>query len=245
MWLFAVSSRKIFQDIEHSGHRAHEHPIQDSQPMNPILPLAAACALAYLPLAPRPSGKMRSITKTLAVALLALVAAMDQGPTLLVGALALCALGDWLLSRDGETAFMAGIGAFAAGHLAYIALFVSHSMADLGRLTQAPQLWIAGAFVLLGLAMAALLVPRAGALKGPVLGYIPIILGMGIAALVLPGQGALIWVLPAALAFVASDLVLAFETFVLPKDHPMLRATPFVVWPLYWGAQAGFLFAFT
>ncbi len=76
------------------------------------------------------------------------------------------------------------------------------------------------------------------------LGYIPVILGMGIAALALPGQGMLVWVLPAALAFVASDLVLAFETFILPKDHPVMRVTPYVVWPLYWGAQAGFLAAF-
>lgn len=212
--------------------------------MSPVLPLAAACALAYLALVSGPTGKMRSIIKTLAVLLLALVAALAQGPELLVIALALCALGDWLLSRDGEAAFMAGIGAFAAGHLAYVALFLSHPMADPARLLQAPQIWISGGFVLLGACMAAMLVPRAGALKYPVLGYIPIILGMGVVALVLPGQGALFWVLPATLAFVTSDLVLAIEKFVLPRDHPALRATPFVIWPLYWGAQAGFLAAF-
>ena len=213
--------------------------------MNPILPLAAACALAYLPLAARPASKMRSIAKTLAVALLALVAATGQGPVLLVVALALCALGDFLLSRDGDGAFMSGIGAFAAGHLAYIVLFLTHPLVDPARLMQSPQVWFAGGFVALGALMAAVLAPRAGALKGAVLGYIPIILGMGIAALALPGQGMLVWVLPAALAFVASDLVLAFETFVLPGGHPLARVTPFVVWPLYWGAQAGFLTAFT
>jgi len=212
--------------------------------MNPILPLAAACALAYLPLAARPASKMRSITKTLAVALLALVAATGQGPMLLVAALTLCALGDLLLSRDGEGAFMAGIGAFAAGHLAYIALFLTHPLADPTRLMQSPQVWFAAGFAALGVVMAVVLAPRAGALKGAVLGYIPIILGMGIAALAVPGQGLLVWVLPAALAFVASDLVLAFETFVLRDDHPLKRATPYVVWPLYWGAQAGFLTAF-
>jgi len=212
--------------------------------LNLILLLGAACALAYLPLTPRPPGTRRSIIKTLAVALLVLAAGLAQGPLLLIVALGLCALGDWLLSRDGEGAFMGGIGAFAAGHLAYIALFLTHPASDPARLMQVPQVWIVGGFALLGLVMAGVLVPRAGALKGPVLGYIPIILGMGVAALSLPGQGALIWVVPAALAFVASDIVLAFETFVLPPTHPARRITPYVVWPLYWGAQAGFLLSF-
>jgi uncharacterized membrane protein YhhN len=213
--------------------------------MNPILLFGTACALVYLPLAPRPSGAMRSAIKTLAVALLAVAAVLGQGPALLVTALILCALGDWLLSREGEAMFMGGIAAFAGGHLAYIALFLTHPASDPAKLTQNPQVWIIGGFVLLGLGMAAVLAPRAGALKGPVLGYIPVILGMGVAALALPGQGGLIWVVPAALAFVASDIVLAIETFVLPGDHPVRRATPYVVWPLYWGAQAGFLIAFT
>jgi len=212
--------------------------------MSPLLPLAAAFALAYLPLAARPVSKMRSITKTLAVALLALAAVSGAGSVLLAVALALCALGDWLLSRDGDGAFMAGIGAFAAGHLAYVALFVTHPLADPARLLQAPQIGIIAGFALLGLAMVALLAPRARTLKAAVLGYIPVILGMGVAVLVLPGQGALVRALPAALAFVVSDLVLAFETFVLGDDHPLRRITPYLIWPLYWGAQAGFLVAF-
>lgn len=212
--------------------------------MNPLLPLAAACALAYLPLTVRPASRMRSITKTLSVALLALTAALEQGPQLLVLALALCALGDWLLSRPGDGAFMAGIGAFAAGHLAYIALFLTHPLADTARLGQVPQIWGVVGFAALGAVMAALLAPRAGDLRLPVLGYIPIILGMGVAVLVLPGQGALFWALPAALAFVVSDLVLAVEKFLLPEGHGARRVTPYVVWPLYWGAQAGFFAAF-
>ena len=39
-----------------------------------------------------------------------------------------CATGDALLSRETETTFMAG--AFAAGHLAYIALFLTHPASD-------------------------------------------------------------------------------------------------------------------
>lgn len=107
-----------------------------------------------------------------------------------------------------------------------------------------PGLAAAGALVLLGLAMAMLLAPRAGPLKGAVLGYIPVILLMGFAALTLPGVfGAAVFA--AACAFMLSDILLAFETFVLPPAHLLRRLTPFAVWPLYWGAQATFTALFS
>ena len=83
-----------------------------------ILAAATLCALAYLALTTRPAGAVRSLVKTAAVALLALAALMAQAPLVLVAALGLCALGDWLLSRDTQGTFIAGIAAFAAGHLA-------------------------------------------------------------------------------------------------------------------------------
>lgn len=198
--------------------------------------IAVACAVGYLRLTARPDGVLRSVVKTGAVAGLA-VAAIG-GPGMLVVALAFCALGDWLLSRDGDAAFMAGIGAFAVGHLAYIALFLLHPLADGGRILGTPQIWIAAGFVVLGLVMAWQLGARAGALRGAVLGYIPIILGMGVAALALPGPG---WVLLAACAFVASDLVLASEKFIWAEERAW---APYVIWVLYWGAQAGFYLSF-
>lgn len=163
---------------------------------------------------------------------------------MLVLALAACAVGDFCLSRDGERFFMAGVGAFALGHLGYIALFLSHSDRAPIRLLQMPQLAFVLALIGVGVAMSIVLAPRAGALKGPVLCYIPIILGMGLAALSLPGQGGLVWVLPAALMFVLSDLALATETFVLAPDHTARQVTPYVIWVSYWGAQAGFFATF-
>ncbi|TMV09538.1 lysoplasmalogenase [Ruegeria sediminis] len=204
--------------------------------------LAAACALAYLPLTARPAGMIRTLLKTASVALLALLAASQGGPALLVAALALCAVGDALLSRETEGAFMAGIGAFAAGHLAYVALFLTHPDSDPARIFDSPG--VVWTLILLGVVMATLLSQRAGDLRGPVLAYIPIILGMGITVLALPDAGSLRWALPAALAFIASDLILATERFLLPPEHPALRLTPYLVWPLYWGAQAGFTLAF-
>nr|WP_230981801.1 lysoplasmalogenase [Ruegeria pomeroyi] len=191
----------------------------------------------------RPASLMRSAVKTASVALLALMVLVSGGPVLLVLALALCALGDWLLSRETEATFMAGVGAFAAGHLAYVALFLTHPASDTGQL--AAQWPLVAGLAALGLVMASLLAPRAGDLKGPVLAYVPIILGMGLAALTLPQAGVLAWVLPAAAAFIASDMILATEKFLLPPGHPALRLTPYLVWPLYWGAQMGFALALT
>ncbi|UWQ84633.1 lysoplasmalogenase [Leisingera caerulea] len=203
---------------------------------------AAACALIYLFTAAQPPGLLRSLVKTASVALLAVAALLAGAPWLLAVALGLCALGDLFLSRDGEAAFMAGVGAFAAGHLAYAVLFLTRDASGPARLLEMPGVAIAGLLLVLGLVMARILAPRAGALKGPVLGYIPIILGMGAAALTLP-LGT--WALAAAAAFMLSDMVLAAETFVLPEDHVLRRITPFAVWPLYWGAQAGFLAVFS
>ncbi|MFC3615528.1 lysoplasmalogenase family protein [Lutimaribacter marinistellae] len=203
-----------------------------------ILGLAAACALIYLPLASRPASVPRTAFKTTSVALLACGSALAGLPWLLTLALALCAIGDALLAQDNEQSFMAGVGAFAAGHLAYVALFLGHPNSDTAQILQSPL--ALAALAALGLVMAVSLAPRAGALRGPVLAYIPVILAMGVAVLSLPNATAQL----AALAFVASDTVLASEKFLLPDDHPARRVTPWLVWPLYWGAQAGFVLAF-
>lgn len=204
--------------------------------------IALSCALGYLPLTARPAGSLRTVLKTASVAMLAAIAILQGGPWMLVVALALCATGDALLSRETDATFMAGIAAFAAGHLAYIALFLSHPASSASLIWDAPA--IVWSLVILGIVMATLLAPRAGDLKGPVLAYIPIILGMGITVLALPQTGALRWAFPAAIAFIASDLILATEKFLLSANHPAHKLTPYLIWPLYWGAQFGFVFAF-
>ena len=204
--------------------------------------IAAACALAYLPLTARPAGTLRSMLKTASVVLLAGVAILASAPWLLILALTFCAIGDALLSRETDSTFMAGIGAFAAGHLAYIALFMTSPSSSPEQIFDHPAIF--WSLIILGIVMATLLTPRAGDLKIPVLAYIPIILGMGVTALAVPDTGALRWALPAAMAFITSDLILATEKFLLPAKHPALKLTPYLVWPLYWAAQAGFLIAF-
>lgn len=202
-----------------------------------LLVLAGVSALAYWPMVRQEPGALRSLLKTLPVALLALTALLLAAP-LLALALLLCALGDLLLSRPGEPAFLAGVGAFAAGHLVYIALFLTHPASLPALLLQPPQLWPALALLALGLLIAPALYARAGAMRGPVLAYVPIILAMGLAALTLTHLG---WAVPlSAAAFVLSDLILAAELFLLRPASRPARIAPYLVWPLYWGAQAGF-----
>lgn len=197
-----------------------------------ILP-AACLALIFWARSAAPESWGNSAVKTASVALLAAAALLSGAPWLLALGLALGAAGDFALSRPGERAFLAGVAAFAAGHLAYLALFVR-----LGAPLWPPTApgWV---LIVLGIGMAALLWSRTGALRGPVMGYVVLIVLMGVAAFALPLPG-----LARAVAFfVASDSLLAAERFVVPPGL-LRRALRWAVWPLYWLAQAQFLAVF-
>ena len=200
--------------------------------------LAAICAVVYLVrYCHAPASWPKSAIKTASVLLLALAAWWAEASPLLVTALTLCALGDYLLSRDNDTTFLAGVGAFAAGHVAYITLFLTHDAAQTERLLTSPRLWVAIIMTALALIMARVLFSRAGDLRFAVLAYVPVIVGMGIAALVLPGTDLLVFAILGAMLFVSSDFVLALEMFVLGDTAPARRITPFYVWSSYWMAQ--------
>lgn len=196
--------------------------------------LAGGFALGYLWQVRADESWLRSGLKTASVLSLALVAGLST--PLLAVALGLCALGDLALSRPGERAFLAGVGSFAGGHLAYVWLFLSLPDADVTRLLTAPAGWAVIALAGVALAMISLLARFAGEMRVQVMAYVPVIVAMGLAALTLPTP--LIWC--AAVMFMISDMVLAVETFVLPPAHPARRLTAPVIWLLYWGAQALF-----
>lgn len=202
--------------------------------------LAAVYLLAFCW---RGASAWKSATKTGAVALLALGGMLSGGPAGLIAALLLCSLGDLLLSLDRDRAFLAGVGAFAAGHLAFVATLLTLPQSDPGLLAGDPRrMVLLAGLAVLGAVMLRVLWHRAGALRGAVAGYVPVILAMGIAALTLPmeGGGATAGVLVAAGAgaFILSDLVLALEMFVWPAGHAIRRFSPFVIWAFYWGAVA-------
>jgi uncharacterized membrane protein YhhN len=170
---------------------------------------------------------LKSALKTLATVALAGAALAFGAPWPVTLGLALGAAGDLALSRPGQGAFLAGMAAFALGHLAYAAAFLAagHGL---------PPLVPALAVLALGLSTELWLAPRTGALRSPVRAYVAIILAMALAALTLPATA---WVtLTGAALFLVSDTLLAVEIFLLPPPSP--RALHRAVWAAYWLGQA-------
>ncbi len=208
---------------------------------NATLVFSLAAAVIYALALGMPPRLARSATKTLAVALLAVLALQQGGPLLLVAALALSAIGDAFLSRDGERAFLGGLVSFLAAHLVFVALFL-RSGAGIGLLVAEP--WrgaIALAMALFALVMLVALWRRVGPdLRVPVSVYIVAILAMGVSALTMSN----IWVIGGAILFMASDGLLAAEKFLAPAISPHRVWMRYAVWVLYYAAQMGITLGF-
>ncbi|WP_413810267.1 lysoplasmalogenase [Streptomyces sp. OE57] len=117
------------------------------------------------------------LTKPALMPVLAVWALTRGGPWPLPAALLCGCGGDVLLQVGGETAFLAGMGCFAAGHLCYLALF-----ARAGRRRTRP--WVAAGYGAAWLGTVALLWPGLAAhLRLPVAGYSLLLTVMALAAL--------------------------------------------------------------
>lgn len=195
-----------------------------------FLALAALAALAYgIAQAGRdgPAGTAAVACKTASVALLAVAAGLGGAPGLVVAGLACGAMGDFWLTRPGTRAFLAGMAAFALGHLAYAAAFFAG--AGVGAV-----LVPAAGLVALAVSAEFWLLPHAGALRWPVRGYGTVIVAMAIAVLTAPGQPL---VKAGAGLFLVSDVLLAIALF--RARTPALRlALGRILWPAYWLGQA-------
>lgn len=188
--------------------------------------VATALALAYwLGFCWRDdAGWHRSSIKTGSMLFLAIAAATLNAPVWVVLGLGLGALGDLCLSRPGQKAFLAGMAAFALGHLAYGFGFA--------QLWQGAPWGPALAVLALAASTEVWLIPRTGPLRWPVRGYGLVIGLMGLAAL---GQPVLLLQAGAGL-FLLSDVLLALALFVWPGRRwvPLLSA---LLWPAYWLGQ--------
>jgi uncharacterized membrane protein YhhN len=198
--------------------------------------LAAVSAAAYLPLSPAGPSWIRSGVKTAPMVLLAVFAAQAHLPAMVIVALALSALGDFALSRKGETAFQVGLASFLLAHLFYIAAFLQAGSATVQPLLIAGLvLWLAAAEVWL--------VPFAGAMRWPVRAYSLVISVMLYVALTCPPLlpfGAV-----GAALFMASDTILSLRLFRLdPTARTSVVIAEYAVWISYVAAQALILFAF-
>lgn len=151
------------------------------------------------------------------------------GQWILAG-LILCMIGDICLIPKGQAALLAGMGAFALGHGAYIAAF----------LTGAPQLSAllavaAVAMLAIGTASLRWLWPHLGRFKTPVTIYTGVIAVMAAASIIAAPNGhtAPFWpVVAGATGFAVSDLSVARDQFVRPDFFNRLWGLP-----LYYGAQ--------
>ncbi|MDE2481087.1 MAG: lysoplasmalogenase [bacterium] len=164
--------------------------------------------------------------KPLPALALALLAWRGEAPRLLAVGLVFAALGDALLLGRGDTWFLAGMLAFAAMHLCYIAAF-----ARAGH----PLPWKAkgfvGAYVAALVGNLVLLVPHAGPMRLPLVVYSALLVAMASMSLrvgLLAGIGGAL--------FMASDTLLAFAKFApaFPLAPSLAQALVLVT---YYAAQ--------
>jgi uncharacterized membrane protein YhhN len=201
---------------------------------NATLLFSIATALLYLFAIDARESLPRTAVKTLSVALLAMLAIVERGPLLLVVALALSALGDAFLSRDGDKAFLAGLASFLMAHLVYIALFYLSS-GSFAILTAEPwRAGVVGVMAVFSLVMLTRLLPVvAPDMRLPIVAYVAAILVMGVAALTLGN----LFAIAGAVLFMASDAILAAEKFLMGSLSSRRRPARFAVWALYYAAQ--------
>lgn len=205
-----------------------------------LLSLAAAVAYWLVYATREVKGTAGAGIKTASTGLIAaLMLAMPVGGWfwLIPLGLALGALGDLCLALGGGRWFLAGVGAFGLGHLAYAGGFFWRS-GDIGFDGIATGEVAALVVLLVLLASTELwLTPRTGDLRQPVRGYVGLIGLMGVTAVLLPAHLGQDVVRLGAGLFILSDLLLALQLFVVTSPR-VKRTLALVLWPAYWSGQA-------
>jgi len=182
----------------------------------------------------------RTIIKTLAIGLVAVLAFNMKAPLFLVLALTMSALCDAFLAQDGDKAFMGGLSAFLLGHIFYTILFARNG-ADFSLLTNQPwRIALGGSLVVLASFMVTKLLPVTGALGKPIVVYVAVITIMGVYAATFDRPTAII----GAVMFMASDALLSTEKFLLKPDAEIRQPIQIAVWSLYYVGQLLIALAF-
>lgn len=196
--------------------------------------ISAAAALVYgLVLSGRPPSVVRMLVKTAAVGLLAVIALVAGAPWMLILALGFSALGDAFMA-DPDRFLPAGLTSFLVAHLLYIPLFLSFG--NVGLLMEPARAAAVSATLALALVLLRWLWPELGKLRPAVMAYVVAITGMVTTSFLLP---AAMWpAMAGAVAFMASDAILAGELFRKAKLFGSQRLTGWAVWFLYYAGQA-------
>lgn len=146
--------------------------------------------------------------------------------------LGLGALGDFLLSRPGSGAFLAGLAAFGLGHLVYAAALFWRGAALGFHGLRASE--VGGLAVLLAIVGSTefWLIPRVGHLRRAVRAYVGLIALTALAALLLPDTPGAAELQMGAALFLVSDLLLALRLFVI-RSNLLRGLLGAAVWPAY------------
>jgi uncharacterized membrane protein YhhN len=203
--------------------------------------ISALAALVYgLLLVSRPPSLLRTVVKTTAVAALALLAWVEGGAPLLIAALALSALGDAFMA-DPDRFLTPGLGSFLLAHVVYVILFFPYAFVVGPGLDPLRMLALAATVIVAG-GLLRWLWSGLGKMKAPVIAYVAAIGAMVTTSLLM--DRALWPAMVGAVAFMASDAILAGQLFRSAKVAGSQRLTDLAVWFLYYGAQAGIAYAF-
>ena len=189
-----------------------------------------AVAATDVGLAAAGKSRLRRLTKpALMPLLMAHVATKDASdersrPLVLAG-LGLSGVGDVALLGQGEAAFAAGLSSFLAAHVCYLAAFAKRRR---GGVRKAPL--VAALYGGAWLALNAVLFPRTGRLRVPVVVYGTALTAMALAALDTDEPA----IAAGGAAFLASDSILALRTF----DAATVPGADGLVMLTYTAAQA-------
>lgn len=195
-----------------------------------LLRCGVVTAVAYLLCLLLDASTLRVVLKGIPVILLALWLApwQERGARLVGFGLLLSAIGDICLEASSGL-FLAGLGAFLAAHIAYIAAFLQHSR-RVAIITAIPV-------AVFGVGVFLWLQPHLGTMTLPVLGYVAVICVMMWRAWALIADDSVerpvAW--SAALgasSFGFSDTLVAHNRFIVP-----VLAFQFLLMLLYWAGQ--------
>lgn len=179
----------------------------------------------------RPASWWKTALKALPLIALLVAGYANFAAPWVMAALAFSLIGDVALSRNGNRAFLIGLAGFLLAHLAYAVHFAAIGAGGiplvawgmLGVLALSTELW---------------LTPFTGALKWPVRAYVLAITAMGLLSFTLEGREIATF---GALAFLASDLILALQLFRLRTPSKWQLPANISLWLLYGMAQIAIL----
>ncbi len=192
--------------------------------------LALALGAAVFEDANGHAGRFLKMSASTAVIGFLLWSAQDPSPYLwmLLGALTLSWIGDLALSFKGRQAFIVGLVAFAGAHVVYTGAFVVRGSIDPVILVVAGAAMSIFAVVILKW-----LAPhRPDELATPLIFYMVVISAMVTTAFATQGEALDVRIPLGAIAFAASDVLVAKQQFVTPT-----RWNRIVGLPLYFAAQ--------